>query len=369
MPMSPVLVPALVENSRPTQMAEAFQNLQRAISQCDDVIFFADSAGGITRVNPAFERLTGYTSLETVGKDLSCIAEGGAQSKQYQAIWRRIFEEQQFNGVLNLRSKSGELQEVDLTLTPVYSSRGHLVSVVGTGHARSSQKDERQEETPDAVTARMLHDFKNILLVVVGHTDLAMGSLPLEHPARRHVENSKSAAQSAAALLHEFTCGGSGWTGVPKLNRHRRTEPAAGCAPPPSASLPQHGQPATILLVEDESLILNSNAEFLRAAGYNLLLAGTGGEAMDLIEGYKGRIDLLVTDMVLPQVSGCELAVSIAASHPEAKVLAISGHSEEYVLRQPGIGHYLGKPFSVKELHDKVQSILSEKKSARGIAP
>lgn len=90
---------------------------------------------------------------------------------------------------------------------------------------------------------------------------------------------------------------------------------------------------------------------------------------MDLLDGYKGRIDLLVTDMVLPQRSGSELAVSIAASHPETKVLAISGHSEEYVLRQPAIGHYLGKPFSVTDLHDKVQSILSEKKSARGIAP
>lgn len=350
---------------RPTQMAEAFQNLQRAISQCEDVIFFADSTGIITRVNPAFERLSGYSSLEIVGKDLSCITEG-AQSKQYQAIWRRVFEEKQFDGILNLRSKSGELHELDLTLTPVYSSRGHLLSLVCTGRLPASRKD--QTQMPVSGTTRLLHDFNNILLVVVAHADLALDSLPLDHSARRHVESSKSAAQSAAALLHEFTCGAPNWTGVPILNPKplQAAEPVTpACALYPPSSRP--AQAATILLVEDESLILDSNAEFLRAAGYNVLSGGTGGEAMDLIEAYKGRIDLLVTDMMLPQVSGSELAISLASSHPEAMVLAVSGHPEEYVLRQPGIGYYLAKPFSLTDLHDKIRSILEEKKLTCGV--
>ena len=364
--MSPVLVPALLQESRPTQMAEAFQNLQRAVSQCEDAIFFADSAGIITRVNPAFEKLTGYPSLEIVGKDLSRITEGGAQSKIYQSIWRRVFEEKQFNGVLNLRTKSGDSHEVHLTITPVYSSRGSLVSLVGTGRLSPSHQNER-EKMSDAAIARMLHDFRNILLVVVADADLAMDSLPFDHPTRRHVENSKSAAQSAAALLHEFACGGSNWTGVPALasKRPQSTElrkPA--CASPPSS--PRH-EPGTILLVEDESLILDSNSEFLKTAGYNVLSAGTGGDALELMAAYKGSIDLLVTDMMVPQVNGSELAVAIAASHPETRVLAISGHPEEYVLRQPGIEHYLAKPFSLTGLHDKIRSILDEKKLTCGV--
>ena len=367
-PMSPVLVPALVDNSRPTQMAEAFQNLQRAISQCEDAIFFADSAGIITRVNPAFERLTGYPSLEIVGKDLSRITEGGAQSKVYQAIWRRVFEEKQYKGILNLKTKSGDWRAIDLTITPIYSSRGNMVSLVGSGRLTSSAIGEPGKHPEDAGTSRMLHDFRNILLVVVAHADLAMDSLPSDHPARRHVENSKSAAQSAAALLHEFTCGASNWTGVPALSSKRPQSPEPNkpaCATKPPT--PGYGQPATILLVEDESLILNSNAEFLKTAGYNILSATTGGEALDLIEGYKGRVDLMVTDMVLPQVSGSELAVAIAAFHPEAVVLAISGHPEEYVLRQPGIDHYLAKPFSLTDLHDKIRAILDQKKLTCGV--
>lgn len=366
MPMSPVLVPALVENSRTTQMAEAFQNLQRAISQCEDVIFFADSAGIITRVNPAFEKLTGHPSLEIVGKDLSRITEGGAQSKLYQAIWRRVFEEKRFNGILNLKTKSGDCREVNLTITPIYNNRGNLVSLVGTGRQTSQPTSERQKQVADAGTARLLHDFRNILLVVVAHADLAMDSLPSDHPARRHVENSKSAAQSAAALLHEFTRGASNWTGVPTLNSEQPQEPLRpACALHSPSSRP--AQPRTILLVEDESLILNSNADFLKTAGYEVLSAATGSEALDLIESYKGPIDLLVTDMVLPQVSGSELAVAIAASHPETMVLAISGHPEEYVLRQPGIDHYLAKPFSLTDLHEKVALILHETKLTCGV--
>ena len=119
-------------------------------------------------------------------------------------------------------------------------------------------------------------------------------------------------------------------------------------------------------MVDDESRILSSIAGFFKAVGYNVLTAGTGGDALDLLSDYKGPIDLLVTDIVLPQVSGSELAVSMAASHPEAKVLAISGHPEDFVLRQPGIGYYLPKPFCLPDLHKKVLSILREKKPARG---
>lgn len=363
-----VVTEGSVAERRPTQMADAFQNLQRAISQCEDVIFFADATGVISRVNPAFERLMGYSSVEIVGKDMSCITEGGAQSEQYQAIWRHIFQQRQFKEILKLKTKSGELQELDLTITPLHS-RGHLASLVATGHSRSSLKSEGRKQMPDAGTARMLHDFNNILQIAVGHTDLAMGRLPSDHPARRHLENSKSVAQSAAALLHEFTCGNANWEGVPLLssNRLKTAEPRA-CArsTPLNSSLPQSAEPATILLVEDESLILDSSTELLRAAGYNVLSAGTGGDALDMIQAYKGPIDLLVTDLALPQINGSELAVAIAASHPETRVLAVSGHPEEYVCGQPGIGEYLAKPFSFANLHDKIRSLLSEKKPAQG---
>lgn len=369
--MSRVLAtPALIDSPRPTQMAEAFQNLQHAVSQCHDAIFITDSAGIITRVNPAFERLTGHSALEIVGKDLSVLIDGGPQSKVYQAIWRRILEEKRCTGTLNLRTKSGDVVETDLTLTSVYASRGRLLSLVGTGRATSAgATTQLTQQLPilDVRTERMLHDLNNILMVIVAHADLAVDTIDLDHPAHRHAENSKSAARSAAALLHEFRRGGPNWP----------------LPPPPTTDLPAMTQPQgaddvrhlhvghesakTILVVDDESRLLNSIAGFFKAVGYNVLMAGTGGDALDLLESYKGPVDLLITDIVLPQASGSELALSIEVSHPEAKVLAISGHAEDYVLRQPGIGYYLPKPFSLPDLHKKVLSIWHEKKPARGV--
>jgi hypothetical protein len=70
-------------------------------------------------VNGAFERLASRPALELVGKDLSLITEGGAQSPEYQRIWRDIFEEKQYAGMLKLRNESGEVTAVDVVITPV----------------------------------------------------------------------------------------------------------------------------------------------------------------------------------------------------------------------------------------------------------
>ena len=107
------------QDPRPTQMAEALRNLQRAVAQCHDAIFIADAAGIITRVNAAFEQLTGQSSLELVGKDLSVITEGGAHCQDYQQIWRSIFEGKQYTGTLKLKTKSAAFFEGEVTITPV----------------------------------------------------------------------------------------------------------------------------------------------------------------------------------------------------------------------------------------------------------
>jgi CheY-like chemotaxis protein len=208
------------------------------------------------------------------------------------------------------------------------------------------------------------------LLVVIAHAELALDALPREHPARGHLESSKSAAQNAAALAHEFTQGVSACDHAPRnASEHSGTGDHR-----PTSNLQVEGAQetgdeklATILFVEDESLVLDSSAEFLQRAGYHILSATTGGDAIELAQSYPDRIDLLITDMVLPQVSGPELARAITAYHPETKVLVVSGHPEEYVLRQPGIVPCLAKPFSFSSLEEKIRSVLYNKKPAHGL--
>ena len=98
---SPFSVPGPDQNSQPTRIAEALRNLQHAVAQCHDAVFISDAAGVLTRVNAAFEPLTGHSSMELIGKDLSLIMEGGGQSSEYQQIWRDIFEEKDTRGASN----------------------------------------------------------------------------------------------------------------------------------------------------------------------------------------------------------------------------------------------------------------------------
>jgi len=77
-------------------MAQALRNLQCAVTQSHDAIFITDAADLISCVNPAFEKLTGYSSFEVLGKDMSLLIADGPQSDDYRQIWSRIFQQRAF---------------------------------------------------------------------------------------------------------------------------------------------------------------------------------------------------------------------------------------------------------------------------------
>ena len=117
----------------------------------------------------------------------------------------------------------------------------------------------------------------------------------------------------------------------------------------------------TILLVEDEDQIRAVATVILRELGYQVIEARNGGEALLHCENHVGTIHLLLTDVVMPQMSGPELAKRLARTRPEMKVVCMSGYTDDALVRhgaaESGMA-YLQKPITPAKLARKVRAIL-----------
>jgi two-component system cell cycle sensor histidine kinase/response regulator CckA len=117
----------------------------------------------------------------------------------------------------------------------------------------------------------------------------------------------------------------------------------------------------TLLLVEDSEAVRKLARDVLRARGYSILEARTGKEAIEVASAHKGPFDLLLTDIVMPEMSGRALATYLSAARPGLKVVYISGYSEDAVVHHGVLDRgtpFLSKPFTPYDLARKVREVL-----------
>jgi two-component system cell cycle sensor histidine kinase/response regulator CckA len=121
-----------------------------------------------------------------------------------------------------------------------------------------------------------------------------------------------------------------------------------------------YGQ-GTILLVEDEPALLKLVATMLQKHGYTVMAASTPGEAIRLAREHPGEIHLLMTDVIMPEINGRDLAEKLLSLYPNLKRLFMSGYTAEVIAHQgvleEGVG-FIQKPFTAQSLADKVKEVL-----------
>jgi DNA-binding NtrC family response regulator len=131
-------------------------------------------------------------------------------------------------------------------------------------------------------------------------------------------------------------------------------------APPPPVSTNARGR-GTVLIVEDEDGVRELTRQILSRAGYQVLLAAEPGEALALFHEYADEITLLLTDVVLQNMSGRELAQRIEGKSAKIRVLYMSGYTDDAVLHNGVLNagaQFLQKPFTTETLLRKVQEVL-----------
>jgi CheY-like chemotaxis protein len=118
-----------------------------------------------------------------------------------------------------------------------------------------------------------------------------------------------------------------------------------------------------ILIVEDEKDVRDFVRDLLEANNYLVLLAQDGNEALSLCESHKDRIDLLVSDVVMPNLGGPELVEKLRPLHPETKLLFMSGYTDRAIVRdgvlESGMD-FIHKPFTPQSLARKVREVLDK---------
>ncbi len=117
----------------------------------------------------------------------------------------------------------------------------------------------------------------------------------------------------------------------------------------------------TVLLVEDEDALRRAAAELLSLRGYSVLQARDGLDALSVVKSHKSTIHLAVTDVVMPHMSGGELAKELETLRPETRVLFVSGYAGQTVLDHDVVSvenNFLQKPFTLKQLASKIRTVL-----------
>jgi two-component system cell cycle sensor histidine kinase/response regulator CckA len=117
----------------------------------------------------------------------------------------------------------------------------------------------------------------------------------------------------------------------------------------------------TVLLVEDEDAVRSFAARALGQRGYNVLQASTGVEALEVFNNFDGEVDLVVSDVVMPEMDGPTLMKHLRADHPDLKIIFISGYAEDSFRRNLSDNDdfmFLQKPFDLKELAAAVKAAL-----------
>jgi CheY-like chemotaxis protein len=221
--------------------------------------------------------------------------------------------------------------------------------------SRDLERQLRQSDKLEAIrklAGGAAQDFNNLLTVITSRGELARRHVGPDEALGRHVEEILGAAERAKALTQQLLAFSRRQAMAP-LPEVSRAAPTALPEPPRGSE--------TILLVEHHEAVRLVEREILEGQGYIVLEAGQGEDALLIQKRYARPVHLVVTDVMMPDMSGPELARRLARAWPETRVLFVSGQTTEDsapdgVLAKDAA--FLQKPFSPDALARKVREAM-----------
>ncbi len=202
----------LVEDMSLQQQAlEEKYRLMSAIDQASETIVITDKWGTIEYVNPAFEKMTGYSAEEAGGKNPRVLKSGRHNTEFYREMWQTLRAGRVWKGHLINKRKDGTLFEEDATISPVRDREGNIINYVAVKRdvteevALKKQLNQAMKmEAIGTLAGGIAHDFNNILSAVLGYAEMAELQLAEDEPARKDVVQIITAGQRATDLIRQI---------------------------------------------------------------------------------------------------------------------------------------------------------------------
>ncbi len=198
----------------------------------------------------------------------------------------------------------------------------------------------------ERLSSETAHEFNNLLKIIAGNTEIILSQLHESDPLRPPIEEVKQAGESAATLTRQLLSLGS--KQIPEPKALDLNEPVTKAN-------------ETILLVENEELLRNLISKTLDEIGYRVLKAENGSEALFICQQHAGSIALVLSEAVLPGISGPDLLDQLKYIRPKMKVLYLSDNEDRSIFKDHSHNSHwvlLQKPFTPEELTQKVRETL-----------
>ncbi|MBF0276341.1 MAG: PAS domain S-box protein [SAR324 cluster bacterium] len=206
-----IFVGHIRDNSERKQKDAERVRLMTAIEQTAEAVVITDTSGTIEYANPAFEKTSGYSRSEVLGKNPRILSSGIQDRAFYNEMWETIRKGKVWSGQLTNKTKSGDLIEEVLTISPIRDESGKIVNFVGVKknvtHELELEKQLRQSQKMEAIgtlAGGIAHDFNNILFTMLGYMSMAKDELPKEDPIVEDLEEAIQAGNRAKKLIRQI---------------------------------------------------------------------------------------------------------------------------------------------------------------------
>jgi PAS domain S-box-containing protein len=192
--------------------AEAeLRRLATAVEQSVEDIMITDATGRIEYVNPAFEKLTGYSRTEAIGHNPRILKSGKQDAAFYKVLWTTILKGQIWRGRFINRRKDGQLLEEEATISPIVDAQGKLLGYVSVKRDVTEQiklesqlRHAQKMEAVGQLAGGIAHDFNNILTVIMGHAELLKLQIPTHSPLADSLHELATSAERARDLTRQL---------------------------------------------------------------------------------------------------------------------------------------------------------------------